>query len=64
MTLASDVSLTMPMVSLPMGGTITRIAWGRTMVSMARSLVIPIDCAASIWPRSTERMPLRTTSAV
>ena len=64
MTLATEVSLTMLMTSLPTGGMMTRIACGSTMRRRVVSRVMPIAFAASVWPRSTERMPERTTSAV
>ena len=60
----SEVSLTMAMVSLPVGGTITRIAWGSTIRRMVRPGGIPKAWAASIWPLSTDRMPARAISAM
>ena len=52
------------MVSLPVGGTITRIAWGRTIRRITRGRLIPRAWAASVWPWSTEMMPARTISAM
>ncbi len=64
MTLASDEVFSMEMVSLPMGGMMTRMAWGSTMRRMVASRVMPSALAASVWPSSTERMPARTISAM
>ena len=63
-TIASDVFLSIEMVSLPVGGTITRIACGSTISRMIWSRLIPSDCAASVCPSSTEMMPARTISAM
>ncbi len=64
MALASELVFNIEMVSLPVGGTITRIAWGKTMRRMLINRDIPIDFAASICPSSTARMPARTISAM
>ena len=61
-TLARDEVLSIEMVSLPVGGMITRIAWGRTIRRIVRPLLMPSACAASTWPCSTDRMPARTIS--
>ena len=64
MTLASEVAFTMPMNSLPSGGITTRIACGRMIRRSARSRPMPIACAASYCPMSTDSMPARITSDV
>ena len=62
MKATSDVVFSIEIVSLPVGGMITRIAWGRTMRRIVCSRVIPSACAASVWPSSTEMIPARTIS--
>ncbi len=62
-TATSEVVLSMEMVSLPMGGMMTRIACGRTMRLIVSGNDMPRDSAASLWPLSTEMMPARTSSA-
>ena len=62
MTLTSEVFLSWPMNSLPVGGMITRMACGRMMRRIVRSRDMPRACAASTCPSSTERMPARTIS--
>ncbi len=62
MMLASDDVFSSPMKLLPSGGMITRMACGRMMRRNAWPPDMPIDCAASCWPRSTARMPARTIS--
>ena len=62
-TTASDVVLSMEMVSLPVGGTMTRIAWGSTIRRISGARRMPSDCAASNCPWSTERIPALTISA-
>src|SRR5947199_20405 len=52
------------MVSLPVGGMITRIACGSTMRRIVWRRVMPSACAASVWPSSTEMIPARTISAM
>ena len=59
-----DVFLSIEIVSLPVGGTITRIACGSTILRSVWPRVMPIDCAASVWPSSTAMMPPRTISAM
>ena len=61
---ASEVVLSMEIVSLPVGGMITRIAWGSTMRRISSSRRIPSACAASVWPWSTEMITARTISAM
>ena len=63
-TLARDEVLSIEMVSLPVGGMITRIACGRMIRRIVRARVMPSACAASTWPCSTDRMPARTISAI
>src|SRR4051812_511273 len=57
MTLTSAEVFSMEIVSLPVGGVMTRIACGSTMRRIVCSRVMPSDCAASVWPSSTEMMP-------
>ena len=64
MTLTSEVFFSIEIVSLPVGGMITRIACGRTIRRIVCSRVIPSACAASVWPSSTEMIPARTISAM
>ncbi len=52
------------MVSLPVGGTMTRMAGGRTMRRIVLPELMPSACAASVWPRSTDWMPARAISAM
>src|ERR1700754_1744332 len=63
-TVTSDVVFNMLMTSLPVGGMITRIAWGTTV----RRIVIPHDMPnaveASDWPSGTELIPARMISAM
>ena len=54
----------MEMNSLPVGGTMTRMAWGSTMRRIVSIGVIPSAWAASTCPSSTEMMPARTISAM
>src|SRR3954471_13746466 len=61
---ASDEVFSMLMNSLPVGGMITRMAWGSTIRRMVMSEGMPNAWAASTWPSSTERMPARTISAM
>ena len=60
----SEVFLSIEIVSLPVGGMITRIACGSTIRRMICRRVMPSDCAASVWPSSTEMIPARTISAM
>jgi hypothetical protein len=64
MTLASDVFLSIEIVSLPIGGMITFMACGRTMRRMVCGRVMPSDWAASVWPSSTDCNPALTISAM
>ena len=57
MTLTSDVVLSIEIASLPVGGTITRIACGSTIRRSVCSRVMPSACAASVCPGSTEMIP-------
>src|SRR5882672_8770748 len=63
-TEASDVVLSIEIVSLPVGGITTRIACGRMMRRMMSSRRIPNADAASVCPCSTDRIPARTISAI
>lgn len=64
MTVASEVVFSIEMVSLPVGGMITRIACGRMIRRVVRVLLMPSACAASVWPSGTDWMPPRTISAM
>ena len=61
--LTSDVVLSMPMNSLPVGGMMMRMACGSTMRRMIRERFMPKALAASVWPGSTASKPARTISA-
>ena len=63
-TLTSEVVFSIEIVSLPVGGMITRIACGSTIRRSVCTRVMPSDCAASVWPSSTEMIPARTISAM
>ncbi len=63
MTLTMEVPLRVPISMFPAGGTMERIACGSTTRHPRRHRPRPSDRAASVCPRSTERMPPRTTSA-
>ena len=63
-TSTSEVVLSIVIVSLPVGGMMTRIACGSTMRRIVWPWVMPSACAASFWPGSTARMPPRTISAM
>ena len=60
----SEVSLSIAMVSLPVGGMITRIACGSTIRRRIWPRLRPSACAASVCPGSTDWMPARTISAM
>src|ERR1035437_940169 len=60
--ISNEVSLTMAIVSLPVGGTMTRMAWGSTIRTMDLPLLMPSASAASAWPLSTDKMPARAIS--
>ena len=64
MTLTSEDIFSIEIVSLPVGGMITRIACGRTMRRTVCRRVMPSACAASVWPSSTDSRPARTISAM
>ena len=59
----SDVVFSIEIVSLPMGGTMTRIACGRMMRRKIVARGIPRAVAASHWPFGTLRRPARMISA-
>lgn len=59
---ASEEVFSMLMNSLPVGGTITRIACGSTTRRSVLPWVMPSACEASVWPMSTDWMPARTIS--
>ena len=63
-TLARDEVLSIEMVSLPVGGMITRMACGNMIRRRVMARVMPSAWAASLWPCSTDRMPARTISAM
>ena len=50
--------------SLPTLGRILRMACGSTTVVIVCQWVMPMACAASNWPLSTEKMPPRMISAM
>ena len=50
MTITSEVVLSMEIVSLPVGGTITRIACGSTIRRMRLARRHAERLAASVWP--------------
>ncbi len=64
MTWTSEVVLSIEMVSLPVGGMITRIACGSTIRRSVAARLMPSAWAASVWPSSTDWMPPRTISAM
>ena len=61
-TEASEEVFSMLMVSLPVGGMMTRIACGSTIRRMILARRMPSEAAASACPSSTDRMPARTIS--
>jgi len=61
--ITSEVVLSIEIVSLPVGGTITRIACGSTMRRRIVPSFMPRALAASFWPWSTLSSPARTISA-
>ncbi len=63
-TETSEVVFSMLMTSLPVGGTITRIACGMTIRRSVLAWLMPSACAASVWPSSTARRPARQISAM
>jgi hypothetical protein len=64
MTMTTEVVLSIEIVSLPVGGMITRRACGSTIRRSVTARVMPSALAASLCPSSTERMPPRTISAM
>lgn len=60
----SEVVFSMLMTSLPVGGTITRIACGITIRRRVLLWLMPRACEASVWPSSTDRRPARQISAM
>ena len=62
--MSSEVSLTIEISSLPVGGTMTRMAWGSTIRRIVVRLSMPRASAASRCPVSTEVMPARAISAM
>lgn len=54
----------MLMTSLPVGGTITRMACGITTRRRVLAWLMPSACDASVWPSSTESRPARQISAM
>ena len=54
----------MEIVSLPVGGMITRIAWGSTIRRSVCARDMPSAPAASVCPCSTDCRPPRTISAM
>lgn len=64
MTLTREVVFSIEMVSLPVGGMITRMACGRTIRRMVAKRLMPSAWAASDCPSSTDWMPPRTISAM
>ncbi len=63
-TETSALSLISAMKSLPSGGRMVRIAWGKTISRNLSQPESPSALAASIWPASTAWMPARNTSAM
>ena len=60
----TEVSLTLMIKLLPICGMMLRRACGSTTLSMVCTCVMPMAFAPSVCPRSTERMPPRTDSAM
>ena len=60
---SSDELLVSVISSLVSGGITRRTVWGTRMKSSVWRLDIPIERAASVWPRSIDSMPARTISA-
>ena len=58
-----EVVFSIEIVSLPIGGTITRIAWGRIIRRKIVPRGIPSAVAASHWPFGTLSRPARMISA-
>ena len=64
MTTTSEVVLSIEMVSLPVGGMITRMACGSTIRRSVWARDMPSAPAASVCPSSTDTSPPRTISAM
>jgi len=64
MTFSTLESLMLTTNSLPIEGMMLRIACGSTTEVIVCQCVMPIERAASVWPRSIEMMPPRTISAM
>ena len=60
--LTSDVVFSIEISSLPVGGMMTRIAWGSTTRRSVWPRVMPSELAASVWPSSTAINPERAIS--
>ena len=60
----SAVSFIIAMNSLPVGGMITRIAWGSTTRRIFDQYRMPSASAASPWPWATDWMPARKISVM
>ena len=58
-----EVVLSIEIVSLPIGGTMTRIAWGRMILRKIVARGMPRAVAASHWPFETLSRPARMISA-
>ena len=63
MVSASDVSFTSAMTKLVKGGSISTSACGSTIRRITGAGRMPRLTAASTWPRSTDWIPARNTSA-
>ena len=59
----SDVVFSWPMNSLPVGGMITRMAWGSTVRRIVMIHDMPSAVEASDCPSGTELIPARMISA-
>ena len=62
--ISSEVSFSIAIVSLPVGGMMTRIACGSTIRRIVFVRLIPSALAASVCPGSTDWIPARTISAM
>ena len=58
------MSFIIAMNSLPVGGMITRNAWGSTTLRIFWPYVMPSASAASPWPPATDWMPARKISVM
>ena len=59
MTLASEVSFTSVMISLPMGGRMRLMTCNSVILKKIWLRVMPSTCPASVWPLGTASMPPR-----